>query len=414
MQADILGPDMNEYMQAQQLLVAAAHHDTETLRTLLKTVPATVRDESTGYTALHTAIAAFAPEKANSDASETGGPQTDSSATRPGAERSEQVQEAEKTIQLLFQNGAIWNDLDANNETPGCLADRLDLTSLYEMVVDAGVRAELLLNRLDDFEMLDDGDDDDEANAEEDGREEGLEEAQGEAAEIANAIDVAATAQQHDAAGPADGNVQAETPAITINPSEDTDNTIENTIYLSSALSFAGDRILDASTNGVMMSWETSLMHRSASLILPTPGLSILNIGFGMGIFDRYVQEQCGPCAHHIVEAHPDVLRRIRETGWNPNAEAYSKKNVTLHAGTWQDVLPKLVEENITFNAIYFDTFAEDYKAFKEFFSEYVIALLKPEGRWSFFHGLGADRRVCYGRFDVLISVIVGGCGGHC
>ena len=55
------------------------------------------------------------------------------------------------------------------------------------------------------------------------------------------------------------------------------------------------------------------------------------------------------------------------------------------------------------FDAIYFDTFAEDYKAFRMFFEEHVIALLKPEGRWSFFHGLGADRRVCY---DVYTKVV--------
>ena len=76
---------------------------------------------------------------------------------------------------------------------------------------------------------------------------------------------------------------------------------------------------------------------------------------------------------------------------------------VVLHPNTWQDALPRLLTDNVTFDAIFFDTFAEDYKAFKEFFSEYVIGLLEQEGRWSFFHGLGADRQICY---DVYTKVL--------
>jgi protein arginine N-methyltransferase 2 len=30
-----------------------------------------------------------------------------------------------KTLKLLLQNGAIWNDLDKKNETPGCIAGDL-------------------------------------------------------------------------------------------------------------------------------------------------------------------------------------------------------------------------------------------------------------------------------------------------
>jgi protein arginine N-methyltransferase 2 len=34
------------------------------------------------------------------------------------------------------------------------------------------------------------------------------------------------------------------------------------------------------------------------------------------------------------------------------------------------------------FNAIYFDTFAEEYKALRDFFNEYVIGLLDEGGKW--------------------------------
>lgn len=56
------------------------------------------------------------------------------------------------------------------------------------------------------------------------------------------------------------------------------------------------------------------------------------------------------------------------------------------------------------FDGIYFDTFAEDYSQLKTFFTEYVISLLSPDaGRFSFFHGLGADRRISY---DVYTRVV--------
>ena len=73
-----------------------------------------------------------------------------------------------------------------------------------------------------------------------------------------------------------------------------------------------------------------------------------------------------------------------------------------LHAGPWQTVLPTLTSQNLTYHAIYFDTFAEPYASFRDFFTEHLISLLAPSGRWSFFHGLGADRRVCY---DVYTKV---------
>lgn len=99
---------------------------------------------------------------------------------------------------------------------------------------------------------------------------------------------------------------------------------------------------------------------------------------------------------HHIVEAHPQVQQKLRDEGW------YDKPNVTVHEGRWQDVLPKLVDQGVVLNAIYYDTFAEDYDALKEFFSEWVIALLDDDGKFGWYNGLGADRQICY---DVYTKV---------
>lgn len=382
LQEDLLGPELGSYVETQKVLLSAAHHDIGTLRSLLKSVPATVRDPETGYTAVHSAIAACAssrPDDSSEDVSIDIAKAAEDTAT-------DQHRLAEETLKLLFQNGAIWNDLDSNNETAGCLAWRLDIRSLYDIVVDAGVRAELLLNRLDDFEPLPDSpvDNDDDAELElslESGNE-------------------AVAQTSGDEVGP-EGTPDRKAETVHEEPLTDESTHIEN--YLSSSLSFTPNRILDSAANGVMMSWETSLMHQTAHKVLPSPGLSILNIGFGMGIFDTSVQDELAPASHHIVEAHPDILGRMTQTGWDSSSSTCKRENVTVHAGTWQDVLPQLVSQNITFDAIFFDTFAEDYKAFREFFSEHVIGLLKPEGRWSFFHGLGADRQVCY---DVYTKVV--------
>ncbi|KAK5001642.1 hypothetical protein LTR28_012426 [Elasticomyces elasticus] len=168
--------------------------------------------------------------------------------------------------------------------------------------------------------------------------------------------------------------------------------------YLASDLTFHGDRLLDADNNGVMMAWETDIMKRTAELLVPKQGLRILNVGHGMGIIDALFQGGT-PSAHHIIEAHPDVLARMRRDGW------YAKPGVTVHEGRWQDLVPKLVEDDVTFDAIYFDTFAEDYKALKEFFSECVISLLDPCGKFGFFNGLGADRQICYDVYTKIVEM---------
>lgn len=376
---EVLEPEID--VDTQQIILAAAHHDLPALRTLLRSASANVQDDETGYTPLHAAIAACAP--ADSSKSLTNG--STSSQINGAAEQSKTTEEeddmqaAEKTLKLLFQNGAIWNDLDANGETPGCLAWRLKLLPLYEVVVDAGVRAELLLGRLDEYLTIDEDEDEEEEEEEEDGDN--------------KEVDYTHIEGQDDPQKPRTAESGVE---IVIEPPAD-DPSANNADYLNSQLSFSASRLLDSGNNGVMMDWETEIMQRSASLLLPEPGLTILNIGHGMGIVDGFIQEH-SPASHHIIEAHPQVLEKMKQSGW------MNKPNVIVHEGRWEDVLPRLVEQgDVTFDAIYFDTFAEDYKAFRNLFNEYVIALLKSDGQWSFFHGLGADRQVCY---DVYTKVV--------
>jgi len=85
-------------------------------------------------------------------------------------------------------------------------------------------------------------------------------------------------------------------------------------------------------------------------------GLRVLNVGFGLGIIDSYFQAlPVPPSTHVIIEPHPDVLRHMREQGW------HDKKGVTVLEGKWQDFVGTEVLEGMAFDAVYTDTFSEDY-----------------------------------------------------
>ena len=108
-------------------------------------------------------------------------------------------------------------------------------------------------------------------------------------------------------------------------------------------------------------------------------GLKVLNVGFGLGIvricwvlvllyalinlshstqIDTMFQAlPTKPAQHVIIEAHPDVLKHMKELDW------YEKPGVKVLEGKWQDFVES--EELLSvggFDVIYTDTFSEDYK----------------------------------------------------
>lgn len=115
--------------------------------------------------------------------------------------------------------------------------------------------------------------------------------------------------------------------------------------------------------NGVMMGWERDIMRRTADLLCDShpntsQGLRVLNIGHGLGIVDEYLQA-FKPSKHVIVEAHPDVLKHMRDVkGWT----AEQRPGVELFEGRWQDWLQGAVERGEQFDVVYWDTFSEHYK----------------------------------------------------
>lgn len=340
-----------DVLLAKRIISAAERHDLSALKVLLKEGSANVQDPTaTAATSpLHAAIISCGEAKDGKEAGD----------------------DAIQTVDLLLQNGAIWNDLNKDDETPGCIALRLGQKKIYDAMVEAGVRAELLFSKMQALGL---GGDDDAVEEEE------TEEA---------SDDQPAAKKQKVAEG------EAQPVAEVVDPKVLDDVSLDNKAYLKSQLRYQGHILLDESDNAVMMDWETEIMQRHAETLIPKKGLKVMNVGHGMGIVDTAIQTH-EPAEHHIIEGHPQVHQRLREQGW------YDKPNVIIHEGRWQDILPKLVEQGVVLDAIYYDTFAEDYAALKEFFSEYVIQLLASDGKFGWYNGLGADRQVCY---DVYTKV---------
>ena len=371
-------------VETQAIVRAAWRHDLPAIKPFL-TGPgkASCSDPTTGETPLHAAIRAL-------------GPATESD------EKDKAEAEAVKTVEHLLLYGAIWNDADDNNETPGCVAWRLGRKGVYEVMVRAGMRAEMLFAILDGYEELGSEGEEEE---EEDG-EDNNEVADGEA----------------EAETDANENKETKTEDVT---STEPEPASEDAPYLESKLTLVDGKLVDAAGNGVMMAWEKDIMRRSVDAMLgdgaAAKGKRVLNIGFGLGIIDSMIAAT-QPARHHVIEAHPEVLARIDAASaaaagdsddsddhagefgaaWEatPTVEPGAYK---IQRGRWQDICPKLLAEGELYDAIYFDTFGEDYSELHRFFTDYIPGLLDDQGVFGFFNGLGADRRICY---DVYTRVV--------
>ncbi|KAK9771521.1 putative Arginine N-methyltransferase 2 [Seiridium cardinale] len=368
-----------------QILTQAWHHNLADLKPLLD-VPgrASVQEPTTGETPLHAAIRAA------------------------GNDNNTNQENVKAVLEELFFSGAIWNDVDSNNETPGDVAARLHQTELYQMCVEAGVRAELLFGLLEGYEEISSQDDEDEEMEEVDVQNSATEEDGDEAPELVPTESIEEKEEEEE--------VEEETEIVESNPDRafeppkpvTGDDQVNSEEYLRSNLTYTDGKLVDSSLNGVMMAWETEIMRASVEALLPglAVGKKILNIGFGMGIIDAMFTET-HPSKHHIIEAHPEVIAHIdgldSKFGEDWVARGPEDGAYKVHQGRWQDVVPKLLEAGETYDAIYFDTFGEDYSQLRMFFTEHVPGLLEEDGRFGFFNGLGADRQICY---DVYTKVV--------
>lgn len=248
-----------------QILYHAWHHDLVGLKPLLN-VPgrASVQEPTTGETPLHATVRACAP--ANRDALDGGD--------------AEVVDRAKAVIHELFMSGAIWNDVDNNDETPGCLAARLGLKDLYTLCVEAGVRAELLFGLLDGYEVLDSDDDDDEEEGEE-GEDDGG--------------DDESAQEEHDGGETADGDIEAgatkQVEAIVdsdrafVPPKRAAGPHVNSDEYLRSNLTYGEGKLVDSSQNGVMSMYIEILImspYKTVSCLTPISLSGLGNIHYAV------------------------------------------------------------------------------------------------------------------------------------
>jgi type IV protein arginine methyltransferase len=372
--------------ETQRLLTAAWAHDALTVRKLIdEPGKASCQDPQTGETPLHAAIRACGP------------PSKD--------DTPEDLEAARKTVYELFLWGAIWNDVDDHNETPGCVAYRLKRPELYGLCVDAGTRAELLFGVLDGYEEL--GSEGEYEDEEMELELENGDAAVGEDGDEAPQLVSVEENGQNGTAECVEVAEEVEKEEQSFQPPKPEGPDVKSEIYLRSKLTYTDGKLVDDAGNGVMMAWETEIMRQSVDALLPDkePGRRVLNIGFGMGIIDTMFAET-KLSKHHIIEAHLEVLEHISspESKFSASWESAGPEPgaFKVYHGKWQEVCLQLLEEGQVYDAIYFDTFGEDYSQLRKFFTEFIPGLLDSDGRFGFFNGLGADRQICY---DVYTKV---------
>lgn len=312
------------------------------------------------------------------------------------------VEEEEKVVlelmDTLFEYGAGWNFLDYEGKHIGDLVLERGYPQshrIYQRIVDAGVSAELLLRKIDggEIEFIDGPDGFD-----------------GESTEPKEQELAAAGAEK------TTSSESAPAPAATATADnvDDDATAADQATYLKTELEYTDDALVTKENrDGVMMDWETDIMAMAAKSLVSTASQEeeeciVLNIGFGMGIIDNFIQNEKAVTKHYICEAHPDVLKRMKQDGW------FEKPNVVVLGGRWQDRLNELLDQgNVFFDGIYYDTFSEHYQDMLDLY-DVVVGLLKPQGTFSFFNGLGADRPVCYDVYHKIVQLDVANYGMEC
>ena len=123
----------------------------------------------------------------------------------------------------------------------------------------------------------------------------------------------------------------------------------------------------------VMEDWEEPYMRVLAEIATRNGG-SILEVGYGMGISARFIQQRLVK-EHIIIEANHEVAAKARE--WAQSCEV---KTLILE-GLWQDVMSSIPGDSI--DGILFDTYPlseeELYQNHFSFFP-HAFAKLKPGG----------------------------------
>jgi len=298
-----------------------------------------------------------------------------------------------QTCQLLIDKGAPWNAVDRKGKCAGNYATDGEFWEVVNFLVDAGTKAELILGASIRLAMalnkeVEEEEEEEESNVSSitptatSNKDDTITDATNEAVNDKSAKDATSSTNE------TDSTCSTKHPI----PVEHEPCTKPNYLNQNVRYNAAQTALLDSDNDAVMMEWERPLMKAHASIITSnsTPGKVVLNVGFGMGIIDSALQE-LKLKEHFIIEAHPIVYEKMKRDGWE------KKVGVRVLFGTWQEWMPKLVEEGVQFDGIFYDTYGEHFTDLEDFQGYVSQTLVQPSGIYSFFNGLAPDNLFFHG-----------------
>ena len=279
-------------------------------------------------------------------------------------------------VDALLELGAPWNAVDRNGRCAGTHALNAGHQDIVNRIVEAGVQSELMFAEVE--------------RRQRDRKKQQFQQKQSSSDD--------AVGQVSSSFNPSNSsNVSNQPSAATTTASGMTPEA-----YVSQKLKYVGRgaaaALVDERGAGVMMQWEKPLMEAHAKVLCmfgtrEERGSDVLNVGFGMGLIDTAIQNMAAqghaPRTHTIIEAHPDVYRKMCEDGWD------KKPGVRIFHGRWQDVLREQGEELGDFDGVFFDTF-DDVDHMRDFM-EHLPTLVRPGGIYSFFNGLCPENIIFQG-----------------
>lgn len=155
--------------------------------------------------------------------------------------------------------------------------------------------------------------------------------------------------------------------------------------YIDSELEYEDGFLLDKYGTVIMSTYEEPIMKVAAEIIANKGG-DILNVGFGLGIIDHFIQLK-KPTSHTIIEPHKQLYNEAMKNGWD--------KNVTMLNECWTVSVDRFIKEGRKFDGIYFDTFSYDhYNSTLDKFIKKLKYILKENGIFSYFINYDASKGV--------------------
>ena len=265
----------------------------------------------------------------------------------------------------LLEAGAPWNALDAEGVSAGERALLAGHVEVAGAVMEAGVRAELILGALQRGGAAGGS-----AITREGRARRAAAGSSGSGSGAAAAVSADGSGSGSDCGDGGDGGGS-------------NNGNSDSATYLGRSVRYEGEKLLDSAEDAVMMEWERPLMGVHADALCPdgTAPHDVLNVGFGMGIVDGFLQAK-GVRSHTILEAHPGVLAEMESTGWP------DKPGVRVIRGRWQETISQIPDASLS--AVFFDTYGEYDSDMREFHA-HLPRILRPGGRYSFFNGLCPD-----------------------